>query len=203
MTSAITTASIDESYPVAGQDNNSQGFRDNFNAIKSALDVAKSEITDLRSKAVTKSALSGTGAPFNNNFNGLLLEDAEVNKFYGSVRQNGTVSTNTDIDLENGPLQVISVGANISLRFINWPDSDLFGKIRLHIKNTSGSTRAVTLTSLGVNNILYVTTEFSLSGSNLQLSINNNGEQIIEVWTYDGGDDVYFKKLGDFVKTVV
>ena len=84
MTSAISTSSIDESYPVAGQDNNSQGFRDNFNAIKTALNTAKGEIDTLQSGTAKLNVA--------NNFNGVLLEDAEVNKFYGSVRQNGTVT---------------------------------------------------------------------------------------------------------------
>ena len=37
MPSNINTSSIDETYPVAGQDNNSQGFRDNFTNIKIGL----------------------------------------------------------------------------------------------------------------------------------------------------------------------
>ncbi len=190
MTSAITTTSIDESYPVAGQDNNSQGFRDNFNAIKSALNVAKSEITTLQSNTAKLNVA--------NNFNGVLLEDAEINKFYGSVRQNGTVSTNTDIDLENGPLQVISAGANVSLRFINWPDSDLFGKIRLHIKNTSGSSKTVTLDSQGATDIKFVSGEFTPSGSLAQVAVANNTEVVVEAWTYDNGVNVYLKNFGVF-----
>ena len=34
MASTIDDTSIDATFPVAGQDNNSQGFRDNFNQIK-------------------------------------------------------------------------------------------------------------------------------------------------------------------------
>jgi hypothetical protein len=45
MTSAITTTNIDGAFPIAGQDNNSQGFRDNFTNIKTGLNTAKSEIT--------------------------------------------------------------------------------------------------------------------------------------------------------------
>ena len=40
----INTGSIDTAYPVAGQDNDSQGFRDNFSNIKQALDNAKSAL---------------------------------------------------------------------------------------------------------------------------------------------------------------
>jgi hypothetical protein len=190
MTSAISTSSIDESYPVAGQDNNSQGFRDNFNAIKTALNTAKGEIDTLQSGTAKLNVA--------NNFNGVLLEDAEVNKFYGSVRQNGTVSTNSDIDLENGPLQIVSVGANISLRFINWPDSDLYGKMRLHIKNTSGSSKTITLDSQGVTDIKFVSGEFTPSGSLAQVAVANNTEVVVEAWTYDNGVNVYLKNFGVF-----
>jgi hypothetical protein len=190
MTSAISTSSIDESYPVAGQDNNSQGFRDNFNAIKTALNTAKGEIDTLQSGTAKLNVA--------NNFNGVLLEDAEVNKFYGSVRQNGTLSTNSDIDLENGPLQVASVSGNISLRFINLPDSDLYGKMRLHIKNTSGSSKTITLDSQGVTDIKFVSGEFTASGSLAQVAVANNTEVVVEAWTYDNGVNVYLKNFGVF-----
>jgi len=48
MTSAINIDNISGTFPVAGQDNNSQGFRDNFTNIKAGLNVAKSEITTLQ-----------------------------------------------------------------------------------------------------------------------------------------------------------
>ena len=42
MASTIDDTSIDATFPVAGQDNNSQGFRDNFNTVKSNFVAAKS-----------------------------------------------------------------------------------------------------------------------------------------------------------------
>src|SRR6056300_385636 len=48
MSSNISTTNIDDNYPVAGQDNDSQGFRDNFQNIKTALTTAKTEITGLQ-----------------------------------------------------------------------------------------------------------------------------------------------------------
>lgn len=50
--SNIVTTTIDETYPIAGQDNPSQGFRDNFQAIKTGLTVAKVEITNLQDTAI-------------------------------------------------------------------------------------------------------------------------------------------------------
>ena len=59
-TSQINYAAIATNYPVAGQDNNSQGFRDNFTNIKNNLQFAKNELDDLQNKVVLKSALTGS-----------------------------------------------------------------------------------------------------------------------------------------------
>ena len=44
MASSINPSNIDGTYPVAGQDNDSQGFRDNFTNIKTNFTSAKTEI---------------------------------------------------------------------------------------------------------------------------------------------------------------
>ena len=51
MSSNIHTSNINVYFPVSGLDNDSQGFRDNFRAIKNALDEAAAEITTLESIA--------------------------------------------------------------------------------------------------------------------------------------------------------
>jgi hypothetical protein len=50
MTSTVTDVSslIDSSFPVPGADNDTQGFRDNFGNIQTALSRAAAEITDLQ-----------------------------------------------------------------------------------------------------------------------------------------------------------
>lgn len=58
MASSINTTNIDGTFPVAGQDNSSQGFRDNFTNVKTNLGYAKTEIEDLQTKVVLKSALT-------------------------------------------------------------------------------------------------------------------------------------------------
>ena len=69
MTSLINSLyiNIDEAYPVAGVDNDTQGFRDNFDIIKSSLAVASTEIT----------VLQDTTAKINvgNNFSGNTLSN--------------------------------------------------------------------------------------------------------------------------------
>lgn len=50
MASAINPTNIDGAFPVAGQDNDSQGFRNNFTNIRNNLTIAKNEIEALQNK---------------------------------------------------------------------------------------------------------------------------------------------------------
>ena len=58
MASNIVDTTIDDTYPVAGIDNDSQGFRDNFNIIKSNFVAAKAELTELQNNAILKNTLT-------------------------------------------------------------------------------------------------------------------------------------------------
>jgi len=60
MASNINTSNIDANFPVQGQDNPSQGFRDNFSYINIALDTAASEITALQENSVEISTATST-----------------------------------------------------------------------------------------------------------------------------------------------
>ena len=98
MASNINPQIIDGNYPVAGQDNDSQGFRDNFTNTKTNFERAAAEITDLQSKVVLKAQLTGvTGQP-TNNMNGLPLRNLQLQEFYltaSAELDNGAVAGNT------------------------------------------------------------------------------------------------------------
>ena len=63
MASKIVPGNVDGTYPKAGQDNSSQGFRDNFTAIKNNFTEAKSEIDSLQ---LNKASLNES-SDFNDN----------------------------------------------------------------------------------------------------------------------------------------
>ena len=79
MTSNINVNNIITTFPIPGQDNDSQGFRDNFTNIKNSFNAAKAEIEDLQNKAVLKDALISTA--LNNNMAGVKLRSAEIFDF--------------------------------------------------------------------------------------------------------------------------
>ena len=96
MSSNINPNNIDGTYPVAGQDNNSQGFRDNFTNTKTNFQYAAAEITDLQNNAVLKSALAGT--TLNNNMLGSILSNFQGQNISGTVVALGTVSGDVGIN---------------------------------------------------------------------------------------------------------
>jgi hypothetical protein len=52
MTSQINYSAIITTFPVAGKDNDSQGFRDNFASTSAGLSVAKTEIKAIASNII-------------------------------------------------------------------------------------------------------------------------------------------------------
>ena len=139
MTSAIVSSTIDADYPVSGQDNDSQGFRDNFSVIKDGLATANAEIT----------VLQNTTAKLNvdNDFGGNVIDNATTNRLYGSVYSTTSTAT-TNVSLENGEYQRIQVTGNHTVAFTDWPETDRFAKIRLELKS-SGTTQTITFSTEG------------------------------------------------------
>jgi hypothetical protein len=139
--SNINPNNINGAYPVAGVDNDSQGFRDNFTNILNNFAYAAAEITDLQSKVVVKSALTGT--TLNNNMNGTLLSSAQIQNFSETEYDNGIISTNVTLDHSKGHYQKVQTNGTITLSFSNFPAAGTVGRIRLKLNVTSTSHRII------------------------------------------------------------
>jgi hypothetical protein len=118
MTSNINPNNIDGAYPVAGQDNNSQGFRDNFTNTSTNFQYAADEITDLQNNAVLKSALVGT--TLNNNMQGSVLSNAQLQQMSETVVALGTLSGTVTINYALGSYQTLTTNGAVSLAFSNF-----------------------------------------------------------------------------------
>lgn len=140
MTSAINPNNIDTAYPVAGQDNNTQGFRDNFTNIKNNFVSAAAEITTLQNT----SAVKGSSAV--NDFAGGLIYDAKIQDLSASATNLGAVSGAVAVNYSVGHYQQMSTSASISLSFINFPVVGSYGFIRLEI-TVANTAHTVTLPS--------------------------------------------------------
>lgn len=136
MSSQIDETNIDSTYPVAGKDNDSQGFRDNFSAIKTNFTYTKSEIEDLQSKVVLKAALDG--GTLSNDLGGSNISNGNYTNFHGTSYAQ-TVSGSANIDIEKGALQSFTLSADSVFTFTNWPSSGNYAKVRAHFKSNGSS----------------------------------------------------------------
>jgi hypothetical protein len=155
MSSNINPNNIDGVYPVAGQDNNSQGFRDNFTNIKQNFTFAEEEINDLQAKVVLKAAL--VGESLNNNMAGALLEAAKIQDFSATavtVQPSGSPLTATLL-YSAGHYQSFSLTASTRLAFDQWPNTGSYGllKLQVNVTNTSYTLTLPASVSQGLSGI--------------------------------------------------
>jgi hypothetical protein len=202
-----TIDTIDETYPVAGKDNDSQGFRDNFYTIKTALTTTNTTITTLQGKALLTANLADNTPVQNDLNNASSINNGFYNNFWGTGYVSpSTVSGVTDIDVTYGSVQQFMLSGNATFRFTNWPDggvsANYFACVRIHLL-TDGTNEPT-----GYSAIFTSTDAFKIAtDSNLVYDGATNHPKVIcripptvlEAWTYDGGTTVFVRRLGSFV----
>ena len=184
MTSNINPNDIDGNYPVAGQDNNSQGFRDNCTNTSTNFQYAADEITDLQNKAVLKAALTGT--TLNNNMNGALLNNAQLQQMTESVVPLGTLTGSVTLDFSLGSYQTLTTNGPVSLGFSNLPAAGVLGSITLQVAIVSTAhtitfPTAVSVNTLGIqglNTSTNVLTVAAVGTYSFTFSTSNGGSTI-------------------------
>lgn len=191
MTSAIISTTIDENFPVAGQDNDSQGFRDNFNIIKTALGVAKNEITDLQ---------DGVARVDNdNNFAGNNISNA--NLLSSTLEANTTSASGTatdgNISWTEGYIHVVRAENDITLSLVNFPTQD-YSKIRIFLTADTTGRNVILSTTLGSmkDDGAY---SFASETSNTRVvsGLNDLNPTVFDIFTYNGSA-FYVNFVGTF-----
>lgn len=127
MASSINPNNIDGAYPVAGQDNNSQGFRDNFTNIKVNFQYAEDEINDLQDNVILKAPLTG-GSVDNDMGNGTIYA-VNLNDVSTTRTTVGTTTGSVAINFASSGYQTISTTGSISLSFTNFPAAGYYGTV--------------------------------------------------------------------------
>lgn len=156
--STINTNGINVNYPVPGVNNNSQGFRDNFNSIKNNLNTAATEITDLENKVVVKQALTDT--TLNNDMANTLISNASTRSFRATTYNLGNAISGTiRIDVSLGDVQYGTIAGNTTIQFGNWGPTGTQSNVQLQL-NVSNANSYITFPSEVVfsNNNFGVTT---------------------------------------------
>ena len=188
---SINPNNIDGTYPIAGQDNDSQGFRDNFTNIKNNLTFAKTELDDLQSRVIVTSQLPGGQAiETQNNLNNSLLIGAQLKKTTLTVKDLGTLSGAVDVSWADSSYQLLQTNGSVDLTFSGWPTSGFYGSLILEI-SVANTAHTITLPA-----------EVSVGNARIQgASVSNVitfdavDSYQFELSTVDGGDTVTIKDL--------
>lgn len=187
MTSSIVPGNIDGTYPVAGQDNSSQGFRDNFTAVKNNFTEAKSEIEDLQDNKASTDA--------NASFNDFVVTRATLKDCAETVFAHGTASGAITLNHENGHYQTLTTSGSVSLALTNFPSAAL-GRIILDITYASTAhTLTVTTATLAADNVTGFT-----AGTDI-VTVSTAGRYLYEFVTPNGGTTVLMHQLGKLYTT--
>lgn len=193
---------INDAYPIAGQDNNTQGFRDNFGKTKDGLESAGSALQELNNRTPKLDS--------DNNFaDDGTIENAIVLDNKGKT---ATVNINTSpktIDVGTAEYFRCRVTANCeNLKLSGWPNvsgKEYYRKVRLEFFTPDGSSKTIKfLEDESYGTIKYNDlTTFAPTGAGLTVE----GDSIIvDAWVSDNSNSsntgltMYLQYVGTFVE---
>ena len=205
----IDNTGIDETYPVAGIDNDTQGFRDNFNIIKNNFDATKTAVKNLEDNTVKLTE--------NNNLQGSYIVDATlkavnevvVNK--GLAEQDDSVPAPAVDDLEvnyaDGHYHIWNlapVDRTITFTLTGFPagrltgesGEDKFARMRVELIPLDAEENGEILVTFDVEAAGQI--YYSTNVSDVPFRLAANEPYVYEFWSTDGGVNVYCNFLGRY-----
>jgi len=185
MTSQINPESnnYDAAYPVAGQDNNTIGFRQNFASIQQNLQYAKDEITALQANTVQ------SGANVLNDLNGAVIYDAKLqNQSYADINLGNTANI-ANVNYTVAAYQTLTPTANTTISFSGLP-ANAAAILTLSITANAASNIATPYTITIPNASSSTSGVIGLSGNTLSFPRTNStnaGTHTYQLLTTTGG----------------
>lgn len=180
MASRIDNTRINAGFPVAGQNNDSQGFRDNFANIKLGLGTANSEITELQNSSVLKSPVGGS-TTIDNDLDWTPIRRAQLTAPSHTYTDLDAVSGITEIDYLMGSFQRMRLNNNIILTMSNFPPLGQAGRVVLWFSITNPTYKV-----LLPENVAYGV-DRNTQIVNKEIVFPDVGDYLVEVASVDGG----------------
>ena len=183
MASQIDQNTIDATYPVAGRDNSSQGFRDNFSAIQTNFGYASTEISSLQANAVIRNQDNDLGG--NTTITaGTFRNSRQV------IFAIGSVSGNIPVNYANGSFQTLTMTGSTVLTFNGFSvtnGQNYSFKIQVTVSNTDHTLTIPAAVSINKDTIS------GISGNTIYFQ--DPGVYIFEFTTNDGGSSYAINDL--------
>ena len=190
--SNINTLNINADFPIAGQDNSSQGFRDNYNQIVIAFNTTKTEITELQTKSLLKAKL--TDAALSNDMQETEITNAVLkNPGYTSLLSASNTINVSAATYHKVATQTVSNTSTTITVSDTWPTTEIYSKILVEVPcNTTMSTSInFTVFAQGAGRNL-----LKEAGLTLPYTKTAAGSTLWELSTADHGKNVFLRKLG-------
>jgi hypothetical protein len=194
MTSLINPNNIDTSYPVAGQDNSTQGFRTNFTNIKQNFQYAEDEINALQNNGVVNNA--------SNNFNNNLIYAAKMQDIAFTKITDSSASGAIILNFAAGQYYSLVTNGSTSLTFSNWPaaNESAVGYMRLQVQvtNVAHTVTIAANNSEGGAALINATELQGYVAANAYtgtITFPATGYYDFEFSCYDGGTDIMVNQL--------
>lgn len=185
-TASTYIQSINANYPVAGQNNDSQGFRDNFTAIKAALSATNAELVGLQVNSLLKSQ--------DNDFGGYAVKN--VNLVNASTPVAPTTDGTVDLDYTKATFWPIVLTHNgiHSVNIVNMPRAQRTGNMIVSVTTSSLYTQIMFTATTG--------TIVSVGPTEQPFDLINSTPYLFEIWndyTDTNNPLIYVKKLSEDV----
>lgn len=190
---------IDQDFPVAGQDNESQGFRDNFSAIKDTLEYAEDEIISLQETT--------TKLDIRNEFSlDATLETVKlVAHAEQTFRPGQAIVGNQEISYSTGSYHSLIVGNpsgggnTITLSLSDFPipsgnEDGRYARMRIDAVLGQAIPTAKFLQFTNSTGDIY----YSNNWPTVITVSSQSNPVVMEFWSYDGGTNIYAAYMGVF-----
>ena len=194
--SIINPNSINGGFPVFGQDNPTQGFRDNFTNIKNNFVAAKAELEDIQGKVVVKSAL--LGGVVDNDMDGVTITNAQLKAYTQTFLNLGQQFSEVTINFESGNFQYLETGNDITLTIENWPSDTTTAaayatlRLWLQVSSTLGVPHTVTFpANVNINSA-------SIKGMNdttKTVTFPDGGNYVFDLSTQNSGTNIFISEV--------
>jgi hypothetical protein len=194
MTSLINPNNIDTAYPVAGQDNSTQGFRTNFTNIKQNFQYAEDEINALQNNGVVTNAA--------NNFNDNLIYAARMQDIAWTKITDSSAAGAVILNFASAQYYSLVTDGAVNITFTNWPaaSESAVGYMRLQVQVTNVS-HTVTIAAdnseggAALINATEVTGYVAANAYTGTITFPATGYYDFEFFCYDGGTEIMVNQL--------
>ena len=182
-TTSNFTNQIKTNYPYRGQNNDSQGFRDNFSAIKNALTSADTDIQTLKGSLISNNTTSNF---YDHRIVRAVFQDC-ADQVYASSDSSGSIQ----IDYTQGGYQTFSLTGDTTFTVTGFPTTvdgltaNAYGSVI--IACIPAFTLAVTF------NESYI----AVGAGSTSITENITSTTFWQIWSSDGGVNIYFSKIGN------